>query len=164
MARLTEISPAEWLENYQALPISGRLNNPSLNDNLFCCLQWIGIDAITKSKRKYWALEINNHKVSFLQSYYLSADRVRFRGLCTKAEFQRKGYMKKLISEVLAYYRESASLILCFTSLKTKQVCASANFELATDFKPRFTEYFDYEKQKWAEDVSSKLILMRKKL
>ena len=164
MAVLTRIDGKEWLQIYQSLPIPGKLAQPHIDDNLFASLQWMGKDSVTRTLRTHWALTVDNHEVSFLQSYFLSEKVLRLRGLCTKSEYQGKGHMKTLIGLVLKEYQGKAEEVVCFAGDPGLSVCEAVGFQLDLEFQARFVEYLSSSKHEWKQDDTSKIYLLRKKL
>lgn len=162
MAVLTEISDQDWLNTYNSLTVAGKLQTAHLQDNIFSSLQWTGLDSIIKTRRKYWALKVDNQLVSFLHSYYLSQTVMRLRGLCTLPSHQNHGYMKSLLELVINQYRKPDLEFLCFASNSGIPVCKSAGFYIVKDFAPRHVEYKDSQNQKWITDKSSLIFMMKR--
>ncbi len=162
MALLTEIASEQWLNVYNSSTVSGKLQTAHLQDNIFSSLQWTGIEVITQTRRKYWALDLDNQLVSFLHSYFLSQNVMRLRGLCTLPSHQNQGYMKSLLELVIDQYKKPGLDFLCFASSSGIPVCESAGFTIVKNFTPRYVEYKNLKTQEWLADKSSLIFMMKR--
>lgn len=158
--QLVEISAAEWLEHYNQTHVAGKLKEARLDDDLFSCMQWTGLEVINKTQRQYWALQTDEGKSSFVHSYALSQNVIRLRGLLTRPEFRKRGYMSLLLRLVVEKLHSDSQQFMALVTEGGLRACMSAGFKKVEDFRPRYVESKSVKDGMWVEDRESLIYMV----
>ncbi len=160
--KLVTLTSHQWLTRAKQIQSTAMTPWPSVAKNIFCSLQWTGKDAIEKSQRHYFGLEINNKIITSMEVYFLSSRTIRVRGFFCDPQFRKKNYTKICLDMILEEYKGKADRVVIFSTSSGLGFFKKIGFQIAPLWPTRPLEYYDFERERYVTAANEEITLLDK--
>ncbi len=160
--KIVNLTARDWLQRAEQIESAAMTPWPAVSKNIFCSLQWVGKDAVTKTQRQYFGLELENKIITSMEVYFLSPRTIRIRGSFCEPAFRGQNYTRLCLEKVLQQYKLKADYAVTFSTSAALGFYQKIGFEIIPTWEPRPLEFYDFEKKQYV--AADQITLLRKRL